>query len=354
MDNEIKKSLMLSGPQTLAFSNEGGFWKTRYSFHPTCYGAINSEMISSIATPNRNLFWLHNIGKINTFYGKTTDSSISVSFNDNVSVNKMFKSYSIEGSYNINGMSALYVNGTTDLNQLRESDFGPLKKIGGINYGFLSPSGINDGVLSPVAIINRAYDPGVETESSINSGDGVFLSVTQIGNNFWSSDQGAIVFGFTQEDGSVMIIPAFPFGNDPFDATESPYFDMDQDEVSSYDSLNDVPVSITANADLFQYYSNQVGSIGYMVTVQSEFEPSVAAISSVGLHGSFLSRINNYIDEFPDRPIIMYQIISGASISGTPKGQYADAVIMLGSDNFEVYAVNANYEPYDLDHRENQ
>ena len=351
MDNNI--DLELEGPQTLAFSNEGGFWKTRYSFHPTCYGAINLEMISSIPISNQYISWVHNKGKINTFYGKTTDSSIAVSFNDNVSANKIYKSYSIEGSYNIDGESAIYVNGTTDLNQLRASDFGPLKKIGGINYGFVTPSGESDGVLYPVAIINSAHDAGVETESGVNSGDAVFLTATPISSNPPPSIQNTIVFGFTQEDGTVKIIPAFPFGDDPFNPDESPYFDMDQIEVNDYPSLSDVPSSVIANSDIFQYYSNLIGSVGYMVSVQDEFEEAIA-FSSVALQGSLISRINNYVEEFPDRPIVMYQIVSGEDIGGLPKGQYADAVTILGSKNFEVFAVNANYEPYDLDHRGNQ
>lgn len=351
-ENFIKHNLALDGPQTLSFSNEGGFWKTRYSFHPTCYGALNSKMLSSVPSSDSKLFWAHNEGDINTFYGVTYDSSITVTFNDNVSANKIYKSYSIEGSYNIKGYSAIYVNGTTDLNQLRASDFGPLKKIGGINYGFISASGIDGGVLTPVAIVNKAHDPGVETEGPVNSGDAVFLAVSQIGG-FVNTGGGPIVFGFTQEDGTVLIIPAFPFGDDPFNPNDEPYFDMSQPTVDTYPSLNEVPQTVIANSPVFQYYSNQLGTVGYMVSVQSLFEPEIA-FSSVGLQGSLIARINNHIESYPDRPIIMYQIVDGGSVSGLPKGQYADAVLVLGSDNFEVYAVNANYEPYDLDHRGNQ
>ena len=32
------------------------------------------------------------------------------------------------------------------------------------------------------------------------------------------------------------------------------------------------------------------------------------------------------------------------------RGQYAESVINLGSDNFELYSLNLNYEPTDLDH----
>jgi hypothetical protein len=34
----------------------------------------------------------------------------------------------------------------------------------------------------------------------------------------------------------------------------------------------------------------------------------------------------------------------------SPKGQYADAVVSLGSDDFEVYALNVEYSPTNLDH----
>ena len=43
---------------------------------------------------------------------------------------------------------------------------------------------------------------------------------------------------------------------------------------------------------------------------------------------------------------------SDVAINGDdPKGQYADMLISFGSEDFEVFALNAEYEAYDLDHR---
>jgi hypothetical protein len=43
--------------------------------------------------------------------------------------------------------------------------------------------------------------------------------------------------------------------------------------------------------------------------------------------------------------------ITPQEINGAPpRGQYAQADIVLGSAPYELYAINVNYEPTDLDH----
>jgi len=91
---------------TLAFSHKGGFWKTRYSFAPTCYASIDNVMISTnntfpLASPSGKLFWEHNSSASrNTFYGKSYPSEITVVSNQDPSAIKIFKSLSIESNSN--------------------------------------------------------------------------------------------------------------------------------------------------------------------------------------------------------------------------------------------------------------
>ena len=54
----------------------------------------------------------------------------------------------------------------------------------------------------------------------------------------------------------------------------------------------------------------------------------------------------------PNRFIYLYSV-SPESVNGEdPKGQTADAVVTLGSAPYELYALNLDYVPTNLDHRE--
>ena len=104
--------------ETIAFSHKGGFWKTRYSFTPTCYAAIDNVMISTSGVHdsaevaiegNGDLFWEHDkvvidnnsiVPNHNTFYGKRHKSKITVVSNQDPSAVKIFKSLSLESNSN--------------------------------------------------------------------------------------------------------------------------------------------------------------------------------------------------------------------------------------------------------------
>tara|TARA_R110000765_G_scaffold170781_3_gene275768 strand:+ start:1261 stop:2289 length:1029 start_codon:yes stop_codon:yes gene_type:complete len=104
--------------ETIAFSHKGGFWKTRYSFTPTCYAAIDNVMISTNGVHdsaevaiegNGDLFWEHDkvviesnsiVPNHNTFYGKRHKSKITVVSNQDPSAVKIFKSLSLESNSN--------------------------------------------------------------------------------------------------------------------------------------------------------------------------------------------------------------------------------------------------------------
>ena len=82
---------------TIAFSHKGGFWKTRYSYTPTCYASIDNVMIST----NRSSLWEHDsIATRNNFYGADHPSQITIVSNQDPSAVKIFKSLSIESNSN--------------------------------------------------------------------------------------------------------------------------------------------------------------------------------------------------------------------------------------------------------------
>ena len=104
--------------ETIAFSHKGGFWKTRYSFTPTCYAAIDNVMISTNdihpnaevpISGNGDVFWEHDkvviesnsiIPNHNVFYGKKHQSKLTVVSNQDPSAVKIFKSLSLESNSN--------------------------------------------------------------------------------------------------------------------------------------------------------------------------------------------------------------------------------------------------------------
>lgn len=90
---------------TYAFSTNNKFWKTRYSFEPDCYGAIDNYFVSfkpSENTSNTNtLCWEHNKNQIrNRFYNKTYFSSLIVVSNNNPSMEKVYNAISLESNQN--------------------------------------------------------------------------------------------------------------------------------------------------------------------------------------------------------------------------------------------------------------
>ena len=103
---------------TIAFSHKGGFWKTRYSYTPTCYAAVDNVMISnnktdSAAYENQNaLFWEHEVNVThNSFYGKVEKSTLTVVSNQDPSAVKLFKALSLESNSNSwTGRAATNIN----------------------------------------------------------------------------------------------------------------------------------------------------------------------------------------------------------------------------------------------------
>ena len=90
--------------KTIAFSHKGGFWKTRYSYTPTCYAAIDNVMITNntdVAGSNK-LFWEHEVNSLhNNFYGEPFSSSLTIVSNQDPSAVKIFKALSLESNSRI-------------------------------------------------------------------------------------------------------------------------------------------------------------------------------------------------------------------------------------------------------------
>ena len=90
---------------TIAFSHKGGFWKTRYSYTPTCYAAVDNVMISTNKTSSEDstnterFFWEHEVNPThNKFYETQYKSSLTLVSNQDPSAVKLFKALSLESN----------------------------------------------------------------------------------------------------------------------------------------------------------------------------------------------------------------------------------------------------------------
>ena len=112
---------------TIGFSHKGNFWTSRYSFEPDSYGSVDNQLLSfkdvfiegdetpesymeeSPVSSGHRLCWKHREqyysaqgeAFYNNFFNEQSNSSIEFVCNDNPSMEKFFKSISIESNQNI-------------------------------------------------------------------------------------------------------------------------------------------------------------------------------------------------------------------------------------------------------------
>ena len=261
---------------------------------PPIYGEITSSP----------LLWRHDDGTgFNSFYGAgSLSSTIAVSFSDNPSVNKIYKSVSIEGTSNIDGNSIFQANSSSQPSQLNSSSVGPIVERGGINYahiGRVARQTTGDDVKLIGQLISVTPSP---------SGNNIFqLEILPVG--------GGISFGGGN--------------NAQFDMVQ-----MDEDGTESLLTSNGFPLLETG-----------------IVTIE-DTDYTIIPNPSQGTSTYIMSSSTNLVALFEGNENSTYIIAnSDVSINGDdPKGQYADMFVSLGSNDFEVFALNVEYEAYDLDH----
>ena len=402
---------------TVAYSNGGGFWKTRYSFLPSCYGWVDRIMITGrqflnngaivgfydadldddgfvgttdllvllanfgtttpipldVTTNNNSpdldgsgavgevgttdllsllglfgganefllqqqgvpqniidevspttsgppvfgapaLLWRHDDGDgFNIFYGDDpVASAIAVSFSDFPSINKIYKAISIEGTSNITGSSIFQANSSSQASQLNASSVGPIVERGGINYAHIGrvvkqTTGDALKLVGKIETITSLYDQdeqyGYDEDAFPTA---LYIEVSPLG--------GGITFGG---------------GNPGYELAV-----MTPDGVQNLLAENDI--------DLLETPANEISIVplannsAYIVTYNPQQTTEAQIVSFFNSNQDSLYLIEN----------------SDVAINGDdPKGQYADMLISFGSDDFEVFALNAEYEAYDLDHR---
>ena len=295
-------------PTTIAYSNKGGYWKTKYTWFASFMEKVGRKFFTSsidgASTSTdypSSLVWKHNLNddtKRTNYYDEVGGSGVSVSFNDRVSSNKIYKSISLEGTSNIQDESFNTFVVNADNNPAKQFSMGRIKDRGGILYGHIGLSNtLLDG--SNVKVIGSA------DVSSLEEG---FLDAIV----FESGD-----YNFRQKTESVTNNSKFLF------FSNNSFYNLDFQNVSLSEGSSFAEVS----ADVASLSSSADGSVSF------EKVGGFNMLSNPGL------QTVNVIEITP-------QEINGAP----PRGQYAQADIVLGSQPYELYSINVNYEPTDLDH----
>lgn len=312
---------------TIAYSHSGGFWKTKYSYISSWFGRVGKIFYSSEASSSSKAAWKHNSDTVQRtrFYSTDTSvspvgSGISVSFNKNVSQNKIYKSLSVEGTSNISGVNSFVVN--SDSSDKKSGSIGRLTNKGGILYGHIGSSStyVDGSNISFVGTISSKafreaslkdvyfyitsngplktntsslyviYDPGSGTWSSLDGTSFTLTSVKKYG------DHGTPVDEFVHTNGEV---------------------DLSAETSFASSILNGYEVRMTLPD----------------VTIASSVAQKITQLYGTG---------TDLLQLFEITP----QEINGAP----PRGQYAQVNISLGYEPYELFALNLNYEPTDLDH----
>ena len=149
---------------TIGFSNKNNVWTSRYSYAASNFARVRDTFVSSPSSPEINAqnstpVWIHNRSSdYNKFYGTSYGSSMTVSFNEKSSTNKIFKTFSIEGSGNLANSLAVFKSNNQIDNVIQHGawqanptsvDF--LRTINGTTYG---PVGRDARLIPGMTLIN--------------------------------------------------------------------------------------------------------------------------------------------------------------------------------------------------------
>lgn len=299
-------------PATVAFSHKGGFWKTRYSFFSYCYAFIDRIFLSFNTVFTNQPVWEHDRGGTNTsFYGGGADgSAIAVSFNENVSSNKIYKSFSLESTNNVTGVSVLTVNNSTVGAQAKNITATVLQEKGGIMYG---------GVGHDQRLTGANVKAVGSVLGGVNADIGTYLSIEYI--------DGGTSYNLSEDDPT-----RFFFGYYPPDGADVIYFDLDFNS----------PIAIPNN------YFEDFTALTLAPTV--DFGNGVTSGESVGTNYIVLQ--GGDITLPIDGSVILYSVSPGYANGEAARGQFVDAIVTLGAADYELYALNLEYEETNYDHRD--
>ena len=347
--------------KTIAYSHRGGYWKTRYTFLSNCYAFINRVFLSFgmstyLRPPAENgsqysgLCHRHDSDEVNrtSFYGFPPDGSgIAVTFNTTPSQNKLYKAFSLESTNNVNGLTAFTVNNSTVAGQIKNVEAGPLREAGGIMYGHIGRE-----IRALGANINyhgRIQDMEDEFEAvAADPGfDGNAILATFVMR--WD-DAGYNNLVFEEGVNSKLFLNVFKLQNAVSHFIEGDFENPDVGIEIQVDTLAKVEDSELQAYTAFPGYARPIAVNGDRFTVKINFRQPNVFTTMPAYEVYSLVKTDSYGDPNAIKDLLVYSITPESVNGDDPKGQTADAVVTLGSAPYELYALNVEYSPTNLDH----
>lgn len=241
------------------------------------------------------------VGRTIFYGGAAAGSAIALTFNEKPSRNKIYKAMSLESTPNVNGVSVITVNNSTVPDASANTNATVIQNRGGILYG-------------DVGFDNRLTNAnvkavGVVTDIAFNAG--VNILAIDFLDGGWSYNQGGDVKYFL---GSV-----------------------------SYDGQGNTTTTY------FQFAVNNPINITTYAQIPTALQPGGLS-DPIGTN--MLAMVGGQITDPQTPNLILYSATPGEDNGEQARGQTADVVLTLGSQPYELYALNMLYEETDLDHRE--
>jgi len=365
---------------TISYDPASGRWKSRYSYDTSCFDLLDNVMLSfDTETTDTEICYSHSPSapKNNFYGGGAVDSELSLSFNKNPSTNKVYKALSLEGA-NLDQVTSDFVANLSPQASQRDDarvNEGFVER-GGIFYGGITKirSTENENGLKLVGEITLAQwmNSSGTAPFSINNGNFPFQGIDST-DPFYdyiffslipyphyraldsASSEDVIskyYVGWQNNNNQIVVTPFFVGAveiQDPI--TDTFQFTSD----GSAQALNG-RIDL-AHFDTFEslsggvYNTNTNPKIGNNILVARVTEDVVEF--NIGEANTFPATIlaigiNNYIAQ--GNRLFLYKITDDRIDGSDPMGQYADVTLNLGTRDFELFAVNAEYSATPLDH----
>jgi len=360
---------------TIGYKVNGDFWASEYSYDTSCFARVNKNMLSfneyitgtEYNTPG-TLSWIHRDDSPKClFYNQVQRPSVTITVNDNPSKNKVFKAMSFEGSTLDGTTATLIANQSSQGDQSHVALVRQVEEKGGIFYSSIgkriSSSPTNN--LKVVGEIMRAYSyfngGGDNVDITLQPVDVSGLAQTQaygwlqvrpINGMFSFSvsngtdDESKYLIGAKDADGNIRVVYARRRFNGQL------YLPSDEVDGNTFWVTHGVNSKIWAFDETPAGMYEPVPSTGYPKRIRNYVSFYIKADE----YGEFNSAANaaqaifDINGTLQNNRLFLYEYTDPEIDGEDPKGQYADIQITFPTFDFELYAVNVDYVPTDLDH----
>lgn len=315
---------------TFAYSERQSAWTTRYSFVPTCYASSGDEMLSF--KDNVGTAWLHDKNSArNDFYGLKNKSSIELSFNDDPSSVKIFKSVSLETNRN-NWSYIFSTNEEYDDSNNQQSLLTSkiLEDKEGFKYLEVPRSRLNSSAnIVPVPGVTSIQRPVFEIlqEILLEAGPNVLVDVNLNAievNSFPSAPFGnsiTLLASFDDPDlsGQLQTLSSFSSATPPFIVLANSLLGLDINIVSISNGVMTLSLPIPSNfLDDSGFIALYVQAFEqYITTASNLFAVSPAEINGDEMRGPYL---NLRLESASSKPLELHSINAEYAFSKLDKG----------------------------------